>query len=305
MNVLFSNRDEDGRLRPIFRFVLAVMVTYFAVLGATVLMDLFSGVHERFNDMLLRLFGMLLLAGAYGLLARYADESEQPLAYIGLPFNRRAAVHAMWGFGITAGMMTLIFAIIATFGDISLRITLDAKNGERAVVVIIALITGGMAEELVFRGYPFHRLAEAIGIPAALVVLSFVFGYLHLQNPNAGGLLSWGMLCTVLAGILFAYAYLRTRSLWLPFGMHLGWNFFMGVVYGLPVSGISAFAVITHARTKGPVLLTGGAYGPEASLTGAIVLGIGFFLVRLVPAARMPSFESEPTSQASGGSQSI
>ncbi|HEX8926990.1 MAG TPA: CPBP family intramembrane glutamic endopeptidase, partial [Terriglobales bacterium] len=74
----------------------------------------------------------------------------------------------------------------------------------------------------------------------------------------------------------FAMAFLRTRSLWLPIGMHFGWNFFQGTVFGLPVSGIQDFSVVVRSVLRGPHALTGGAYGPEDSATCAAVLLLGF-----------------------------
>ena len=72
--------------------------------------------------------------------------------------------------------------------------------------------------------------------------------------------------------MLLAVAYLRTRTLWLPFGIHFGWNFALGFVFGLPVSGMSTFSVIVHGSIRGPAWLTGGAYGLENSGAAAILL---------------------------------
>jgi len=129
----------------------------------------------------------------------------------------------------------------------------------------------------------FQRLLEAIGPWWSVAVLSAIFGAIHLGNPNAGGIRSWGFFNTIVVGALFAYAYLRTKTLWLPVGMHFGWNFFLGVVYGLPVSGIHDFSVVIKSTAHGSKLLTGGPYGIEASLTGAVVIVIGFVLVAWAP----------------------
>jgi hypothetical protein len=90
-----------------------------------------------------------------------------------------------------------------------------------------------------------------------------LFGSIHLLNPHFAVL---PMVNTMLIGALFAIVYLRTRSLWLPWGIHFGWNFALGVVFGLPVSGITQFSVWNRASATGPEWLTGGSYGIESSV---------------------------------------
>src|SRR5207248_365510 len=120
---------------------------------------------------------------------------------------------------------------------------------------------------------------------SAIVVLSILFGAAHLRNPHATLL---GAANTALIGIFFSVAYLRTRALWMPFGMHFGWNMTLGMLFGLPVSGITSFGVVVQGVARGPYLLTGGDYGLEASATGTavILLGISLLLV-LVPSRAM------------------
>jgi hypothetical protein len=190
-----------------------------------------------------------------------------------------------------------VVAIRVVGGERDLHLDLTARAALRLTEVLVLLLGGAMLEELLFRGYPFQRLIEAIGVPGAIVVLSVFFGAVHLGNPNAGGLWSWGFFNTLAVGIMFALAYLRTRALWFPFGIHFGWNFFLGVVYGLPVSGIKDFSVLIRANAHGPRLLTGGAYGIEGSLTGSIVILLGILLIevmpkRLISEMRQPSASS-------------
>ena len=118
-------------------------------------------------------------------------------------------------------------------------------------------------EEAVFRGYPFQRLVESITPVGAIAVTSALFGLAHLANPHR----TWiSTLNTALVGIPFAVAYLRTRCLWMPIGMHFIWNFLQGFFLGLPVSGLTVPASVLTARVRGPIWLTGGEYGPEGGL---------------------------------------
>jgi membrane protease YdiL (CAAX protease family) len=81
-----------------------------------------------------------------------------------------------------------------------------------------------------------------------------------------------------LAGMFLAFAYTRTRQLWLPIGLHIGWNFFEGTVFGFPVSGLGLSGIIEHS-VNGPVQFTGGAFGPEAGLVLLPALALGTILV--------------------------
>jgi hypothetical protein len=112
-------------------------------------------------------------------------------------------------------------------------------------------------------------------------VASALFAAAHLGNPNAGGVLSWAFFNTIAIGVLLAVAYLRTRTLWFPFGIHFGWNFALGFVFGLPVSGLSDFSVLVHGSIRGRRWLTGGAYGLENSGAAAILLALSLLLVLL------------------------
>jgi len=96
-----------------------------------------------------------------------------------------------------------------------------------------------------------------------------------------------GLLNTVLIGIVLAIAYLRTRALWLPLGLHFGWNATLGLLFGLPVSGLDIFNVVTHSTADGPRWLTGGSYGIEASAPGALAVVVGLLVVWKWPVQRL------------------
>jgi hypothetical protein len=127
----------------------------------------------------------------------------------------------------------------------------------------LVLIVAAAAEELLLRGYPFQVLVEGVGAVLAVFLTSGLFALIHLNNPRVSGL---GLINIGLAGVLFAAAYLRTRSLWVPIGLHWGWNVAMGALFDLPVSGISFDVPVYDVLQRGPDLVTGGAFGPEASL---------------------------------------
>jgi membrane protease YdiL (CAAX protease family) len=128
----------------------------------------------------------------------------------------------------------------------------------------------GYSEELGFRGYILQNLSDGIGLMWAVVVSCIFYGIMHMTNPNS----------TLLSGVLIAlfgflriFGLLRTGQLWLSIGMHAGWNFFQGPIFGFSVSGLDSEHLIDHTIT-GPDWMNGGTFGPEA---GILVIPIVLF----------------------------
>lgn len=141
---------------------------------------------------------------------------------------------------------------------------------------MLILIGGAVQEELIFRGMIFRKLERSFGSWIALVVSAILFGIIRLMNPNAT--LISGIAIVVTSGVLIAAIYILTRSLWWAMGVHLGWNFFEGSVFGTQISGHAQSGYFSSAIT-GPVAWTGGSFGPEAGLACILIVGaIGFFL---------------------------
>jgi len=191
------------------------------------------------------------------------------------------------GIGITFAMMGLIFVAEWALGWLTL--TGFAWGSEPAgsltlnlLIWLIVFVVVGWNEELMSRGYHLQTIASGMGLFWGLMISSAIFGVLHLANPNA----TWRSAAGILfAGLLLGYAYVRTGQLWLSIGLHIGWNFFEGVVFGFPVSGLPTYQLI-KTTIAGPIEWTGGAFGPEAGLIvlPAIFAAVG--LVYLYTAAR-------------------
>jgi hypothetical protein len=166
------------------------------------------------------------------------------------------------GAGLGLLLFTVVVAVIAVFGGY--RIAGWGSFGGAAATLGL-MCAASVAEELMFRGVALRILEELTGTRAALVVSAVVFGGLHLVNPGAT---VWGALAVAVeGGLMLGTAYVATRSLWLPIGVHLAWNFAESGIYGTAVSGSGpAQQGLLHAVVSGPSALTGGAFGPEASL---------------------------------------
>jgi hypothetical protein len=185
--------------------------------------------------------------------------------------------------GSVIGSLSLTLA--ALLGTIArgFHFSFDASTTASAIAKTLVLsallfVIAASAEEVLFRGYPLQTLTRAHLAWLGIFLTSVPFAAAHLYNPHVVRGVTF--VNTALAGVWLAIAYLRTRSLWLPLGLHWSWNWTMGSLLGLPVSGINklAPAPLLRATDAGPAWLTGGAYGPEggAACTVALLASIAF-----------------------------
>jgi membrane protease YdiL (CAAX protease family) len=180
------------------------------------------------------------------------------------------------GAGLGIGVMGLTIAAIWALGGYSV----GGSNGAGALVAPLALaVASGFSEEVLFRGVIYRITEGSLGTWAALVITSALFGAAHLANKNAT---LWGAFAIALeAGVLLGAAYTASRGLWLPIGLHVGWNFAEAGLVGATVSGANVRGLVT-ARFDGPDWLTGGAFGPEASVPAVTVcLAVAVVLLAL------------------------
>jgi membrane protease YdiL (CAAX protease family) len=175
-------------------------------------------------------------------------------------------------FGLVIFSITI--AIIALAGDYHIT----GRSWSTAfVVAFIALLADAAAEEVVFRGFIFRTCRDLWGPWVALAISAVLFGAIHAFNPNATVISSVAI--AVEAGVLLAVAYAVTESLWFPIGIHAGWNFSESIIYGTNVSGINVHHSIFSAKIDGPEILTGGSFGPEASIVAVAVCLVAAFVL--------------------------
>jgi uncharacterized protein len=150
-------------------------------------------------------------------------------------------------------------------------------------IAALLLLGDAIVEELLFRGILFRLIEESAGSWIALAVSALLFGLAHSANPGA----SWfsSLAIAVEAGVLLGAAFVVTRNLWFPIGLHFAWIFFEGPVYGTQISGHVFLQSAVAARVAGPAILTGGQFGPEAGLF-AIVTAVVAAVALLAYAVR-------------------
>jgi membrane protease YdiL (CAAX protease family) len=281
--------QRAGRWHPLIRvvlyFIAMAAVNRIAFAGVATLLP---GIPDWLLDLLeggVYLGGMLVLSWVF---IHYLD--RQPLVTLGL-HSQGSLLQFAIGLGLGAGLMGLIFATMVAAGWLAAEAVRPALLPFFASALSWAALS--FVEELTFRGYILQGLAKVWVMPVAVVASSLLFGMVHLIDPNVQLL---AILNICVAGLFFAVAYLVTRSLWLPAGIHVGWNLAEIHVLGLPGSGHTEPSLL-YSTVSGPALVTGGAFGPEGGLVGLAgwLLGIALLLgywVALGRRAHAPSRRS-------------
>lgn len=279
MHKIFIN--EYGRLRSGWRLVLYVFAYIAAVLligtvlqVAYLLVFTFAPQFSRLNflaDLIYR-FGLLAAALGAGYLCVRIFEGL-PWRSLGLTLHRGWFRDLAIGSAIGFAALVVAVGIAVTAGglDFSVNDLQIASVGRSMLGSATLLFVAALAEEAAFRGYPLQTLTRAKLALLGVLLTSLLFGFVHLSNPNV--VPGYTFINTALAGVWLVVAYLRTRSLWLPLGVHWSWNWALGWFFGLPISGINLVShPLLKASDSGPAWLTGGSYGIEGGLACTIAL---------------------------------
>jgi membrane protease YdiL (CAAX protease family) len=181
-------------------------------------------------------------------------------------------------YGPMLGMLALLIAGCKAAGYLSIRWTGAQVSAGTLLSTFGFLLLAALTEELMFRGLPLQLLVDGVGEWPAMIGMSVLFGAVHMNNPGASVL---GTFNTIVAGILLSLAYVRTRSLWLPYALHAGWNVGLGFVFGFSLSGVDIASLWTTGVAGSDTIL-GGAYGPEGGLLATFIFAASTVLVERI-----------------------
>jgi membrane protease YdiL (CAAX protease family) len=268
---LFVNRHAE--LRSGWRALLFVVLLIVFSAGAIIPFALMG---------ILNLWVQTLAAIPAALLATYLMTrfiNRKPFGAVGLQLH--PAMFKEFGLGCLVGflMMTGVFVVEYASGFASWNAR-TFSFGSAVWLVLSSIVFFGFAaflEEVMFRGYLFQTLIQAVSLLPALIIMAILFALAHGANPNVSTL---GFVNIGLAGIWLSFAYVKTKGLWLPWGLHLSWNFSQTTLYSFPTSGSSfeQFRFFDVVQS-GPEWLTGGAFGPEGGVLATVALVCGIWYV--------------------------
>ena len=275
---IFLSPDEP-RLRAGWRLILQTILMFVigTILGA---IALFLGILDL-NSLWGQILNFIIITGSVYIARRWLD--KRSFESLGLKLDRHTLPDILTGIGITFIQMGFIYVVMLSLGWLTFEGFAWQFDPINVVITgvlsfLVVFIFVGWNEELLSRGYHLQTIASGLNLFWGVIISSAVFGLLHLGNPNATWVSAAGIF---FAGVFLAYGYIRTKQLWLPIGLHIGWNFFEGVGFGFPVSGLADIYKLIRIQVHGPEIWTGGAFGPEAGLIVLPALMIGGGLIYL------------------------
>jgi len=281
---IFLSPDEP-RLRAGWRLLLQTLLLFVFGMAFGIVALIFGGLPELIGPLVGQLLNFFIITSSVYVARRWFD--KRSFESLGLKVDKYTLLDILAGMGITFLQMGFIFVAMLGLGWLTFEgfaWEFDPINTVIAGVLnfLVVFLLVGWNEELLSRGYHLQTIASGLNLFWGVIISSAVFGLLHLGNPNATWMSAAGIF---FAGVYLAYGYIRTKQLWLPIGLHIGWNFFEGVVFGFPVSGLDIYA-LTRISVHGPELWTGGAFGPEAGLIVLPSLVLGALLIYLYTRTR-------------------
>lgn len=219
---------------------------------------------------------VLLFLGSFvvlGLYALYVKVFERRMPH---ELNLKTSLPNLL-LGITIGglFIACVVGILALFGVYRIdAISIDWMIGLILNFAMLSIVA--VSEEIIFRGILFRMIDERFSTILAFIISSLLFGIIHLTTVD----FLTAMAISVEAGFMLAAAYKLRNNLWVPIGIHWAWNFFLGPIFGVGVSGISQDACVIIPKITGPYILTGGDNGFEGSIV-TFVLGLTISIILL------------------------
>ena len=264
---------------PLVRIILALMLVVVGITLGQTLLNLLRSAFSITNTGIANLLALVLVVPAtyfaYWIYVRYIE--KRALTELG-----RVNATREFGFGIWIGLglFSLVIAALWFLGFYHIEgvdFVLSALVG-----ALFGAFVSAFVQEVIFRGVIYRITEEWLGTWWAVAISTILFGLIHLTN--AGATVFSTLAVTLQAGVLLTAAYALTHRLWMAIGLHMAWDFANDGIFGVGIAGQSGQSLhgVLQASLNGPDLVTGGAFGVEASVISfVIVLIVGILMLRL------------------------
>ncbi|MEO6802972.1 MAG: type II CAAX endopeptidase family protein [Granulicella sp.] len=241
-----------------------------------------EGLASRFQlederALLASLFLIFLLAVGYSFFARIS-KTARPGLREALYLPKRPSSGREWALGAAIGWGMAIAAILpmVLVGALHVRLWTEARAFNLLGLNLVTILFATLGVEVALRGFAFRRLIEGIGPGWATATMAILLGLVHSLNAES----TWiSIVVTMIGSVLFSLAWLRTHGLWLAWGLHFAWDASLGLLFGLPVRGVSGLGSVVQTRAIGATWFTGYDFGVEGALFTAIVLIAGIIVL--------------------------
>ena len=256
-----------NRLRAYMQFLAAILYYFLArSLAAHGAQGLVS---DAWQPLVSRAMLVFLLLVGYAGMGLWLDRQIDPISAQGFP--RRPGWVREAGMGLATGWAIALVCILPMmiFGGIAIAFSTQRVDWGWLAADGAFFALAALAEEIAFRGYAFQRFIDAVGPAGAVLGFAAIYAILQAITPGA----SHASFAVALAfSFLLSAAYLRTRALWLSWGLNFGWKASRALIFGLAVSGLSSHSPVVQGEPMGPFWLTGDGYGLDGSWLACLVL---------------------------------
>jgi hypothetical protein len=262
-----SAHEPVGRLRAYWQFLLAVF--YFFVARSLAHHAAIGLAGDQWVPLVEQGFLAFLLLMGYAALGFWLNRQMYPISAQGLP--RRQGWQGEVGLGLATGwgLALVCVLLLALRGGIAISISTRASAWGWLVADAAFFALAALAEEIAFRGYGFQRFVEAVGPIGASLGFAAYYAIVQSRVPGAGRA---SIMVSVALGLLLSAAYLRTKAIWLSWGLNFGWKASRALLFGLAVNGVNSHSPVVQGDPMGPFWLTGGGFGVEGSWVTFILL---------------------------------
>jgi hypothetical protein len=258
--------------------VKAAMFVLFEIVGLV----LFARLLSPFGPLVAATLSVFLAAVIANFLAMRIYERSS-LAEVGFAWDRSAQINLLLGLGCGMVAAGLVVAVPLLAGLARFQFEANPEAGWPAMLFAsVLLLFGAAGEEMFFRGYAFQLLMGRMGVAATILPVAVLFAAAHSENLNISRL---GVFNTFLWGVLLGFAFWRSGGLWLPIGLHFGWNWVLPMT-GVYLSGFTMRVTEYAVRWNAGPLWSGGEYGPEGGVPTSVVVTLLFVLLWRLPVRR-------------------
>ena len=262
-----TSPQAGGRLRAYLEFIASVV--YYFLARSMARHAAASLANEAWYPLAEQAVLVFVLVLGFALFGQLFDHQKSPVAEQGLPLRPGWAQEAGMGIAVGWGIALACVIPLAIASGIAIVLSMQRSSWAWLLVDTLFFAVMAMAEEVAFRGYGFQRFRGVVGSAGATLGFGAFYAIVQALQPGSSRL---SIAVSVLFGVVLSTAYLRTRALWLSWGLNFGWKASRALVFGLAVSGVSSHSSVVEGDPMGPFWLTGGGYGLDGSWVAFFVL---------------------------------
>jgi membrane protease YdiL (CAAX protease family) len=263
-----------GRTRAYLEFIAAVI--YYFLARALARRSAFDLANDAWMSLAEQVILLLLLLLGFAAFGRVFDRQRHPISEQGFPFRPGWPTEAGLGMAIGWGAAIACVLPLTLFGGIAIVLTTQRSAWGWFFADAVFFAIAAMVEEIAFRGYGFQRFAQVVGpVGATLGYAAFYAGLIALQPGSS----KVSIAVSVVFSVLLSIAFLRTRALWLSWGLNFAWKASRALIFGLALGGVSSHSSVVEGDPMGPFWITGGGYGLDGSWVTLFILLAAFPVV--------------------------